>query len=225
MNTPIYRRTKETQPIQFPYNFQPAAPFGEQKEGERERCVKGLPAQGRAGISEKQAYPCKKIPARLWHSAKALPNSERRKVRRKSYGDVSFHWVSLGYHWGTIQVLYGQHSLQKRLPCGIMEAQISREVSYHGERMFSDCGNKMRGSSRTQEFAPDVSWEIRRNNRVDRDCQAKNGREIVRPFVCGHGLFLVSRKNFRNGDRFCPYCAVNWKKIFQCVKNLRIKVI
>ena len=47
--------------------------------------------------------------------------------------------------------------LQASLLACIMEAQTNREVSYHGEVIISDCGNKMRGSSRAQRVAPDVS--------------------------------------------------------------------
>ena len=72
-------------------------------------------------------------------------------------GKVSGLYLSVGFRLGIVGVLYGQSSLQKPRLCGIMEAQTSREVSYHGERMFSDCGNKMRGSSRAQKIVPDVS--------------------------------------------------------------------
>lgn len=121
MNTPIYRRTKETQPVKNPYNFQPAAPFGGQKKGERERCVKGLPAQGRAGIFSK-AYSFKYSKfLRAFDTARKLsqtPYAER--CGGKVTGLYRFSWVSVGYCWGTIQVLYGQSSLQKPRSCGII---------------------------------------------------------------------------------------------------------
>ena len=72
-------------------------------------------------------------------------------------GKVSGLYLSVGFRLGIVGVLYGQSSLQKPRLCGIMEAQTSREVSYHGEVRNSDCGNKMRGSSRAQRVAPDVS--------------------------------------------------------------------
>ena len=153
VNTPIYRRTKEKQPVQFPYNFQPAAPFGAQKKGERERCVKGLPAQGRAGIVENHSHSYQNnscAPLKQRESSPKLRTPKGAAEKFRGYTDLVVFSLA-------IQVLYGQHSLQKRLPCGIINAQTSRKVSYHGEVIISDCGNKMRGSSRAQRVAPDVS--------------------------------------------------------------------
>ena len=107
MNTPLYRRTKETQPIQNPYNFQPAAPFGGEKKGERERCVKGLPAQGRAGISKNRLIRVKKS-LRAFDTARKLsqtPNAER------CGGKVTEVYLSVGFSLGIFGGLYGRRSL------------------------------------------------------------------------------------------------------------------
>ena len=107
MNTPLYRRTKETQPIQNPYNFQPAAPFGGEKKGERERCVKGLPAQGRAGISEKQAYPCKKNPCAPLTQRESSPKLRTPKgAAEKLRRCILYCCVFIGYRRGTIWIRF-----------------------------------------------------------------------------------------------------------------------
>ncbi len=100
MSIPIYQRTKEKQPVQFPYNFQPAAPFGGQKKGERERCVKGLPAQGRAGIVENHSHSHQNISCAPLTQRESSPKLRTPKGAAGVYSSVGF---SLGYDIGFVR--------------------------------------------------------------------------------------------------------------------------
>lgn len=107
MSIPIYRRTKKTQPIQFPYNFQPAAPFGAQKKGERERCVKGLPAQGRAGIVENHSHSYQNNSCAPLTQRESSPKLHTPKGAAEKFRGcillLGFGWALLGYNTGFVR--------------------------------------------------------------------------------------------------------------------------
>ena len=157
MNTPIYRRTKGTQPIQNPYNFQPAAPFGGQKRESGNAVSKVCPHRDAQGFFKSRLIRVRKS-LRAFDTARKLSQTP---YAERCGGKVSGLYLSVGFSLGIVGVQYrfctDSTHCKKDSPCGIMEAQTSRKVSYHGVRMFSDCGNKMRGSSRAQEIAPGVS--------------------------------------------------------------------
>ena len=119
--------TTDTKPVQF----SACRSFRRRKKGERERCVKGLPAQGRAGIFQKHTHlsiqnSCAPLTQRESSPKLQTPKGAAEKFRGRT--------DSVGFRLGIVGVLYRQSSLQKPRLCGIMEAQTSREVSYHGEK-------------------------------------------------------------------------------------------
>ena len=99
MNTPIYRRTKGTQPIQNPYNFQPAAPFGGQKRESGNAVSKVCPHRDAQGFFKSRLIRVRKS-LRAFDTARKLsqtPNAER--CGGKVSGLYRFSWVSVGYCW------------------------------------------------------------------------------------------------------------------------------
>ena len=133
--------TAGTNPVQF----SACRSFRRIKKGRAGTVCQRSARKGRAGIFQKHTHlsiqnSCAPLTHRESSPKLRTPKGAAEKFR--GYTD------SVGFRLGIVGFLYGQSSLQKPRLCGIMEAQTSREVSYHGERMFSDCGNKMRGSSR-----------------------------------------------------------------------------
>lgn len=63
--TDIPKNKRKTQPKRNPYNFMPAVPFGGEKKGERERCVKGLPERDAQEFLKNILFQVFKIAARL----------------------------------------------------------------------------------------------------------------------------------------------------------------